>query len=93
MAATLDPDGRQVVGATVASSSVDTSVASVSVSGLVTGRSPGRTTARAQALAIIHDVPIIVPNPTRSIEVQPDSVVVDEGGTQLLTAVAVGFSN
>jgi uncharacterized protein YjdB len=84
-----DANGQPVSGATIFWSSSDTTVATVSSTGVVTGRSAGSAQIAASSggqstLVVVSVIPV----PIASLHVVPGAATVIKGGTAQLTAVA-----
>ena len=83
-----DPSGQTVPGATVFWSSADTTVATVSSVGVVTGAGVGSTQVAASSGGQSAVVPVaVVPVAVASLAIVPASANVTIGGTVSLTAV------
>jgi uncharacterized protein YjdB len=83
-----NPSGDVVSGVTVFWSSLDTTIATVSSAGVVTGKSVGTTSVAASSGGQSDVVPVeVVPVPTASIAVLPTSASVAIGASVKLQAV------
>ena len=86
-----DQNARVMAGATARWSSSDTSVATVSASGLVTAAGEGMATITASAGSASGSATVTVTQPVISVEVSPSAETVGLGGT--LQLAAVGFDH
>jgi uncharacterized protein YjdB len=88
-----DAAGNVLTGRTVAFASDSPSVATVSESGVVTARSPGRATISATVEGVRGTLAIrVVPVPVAAVEVTPSTVELIVGRTVRLTATPRGAS-
>lgn len=84
-----DPEGRIMTGATVFWSSLDSTIATVAATGVVTGRAIGTTQVAASSGGQSAVVPVaVVPAPVASVAIAPAAANVTVGGTVVLKAVA-----
>jgi uncharacterized protein YjdB len=90
----LDDQGRELPNSTVSYSSSNTSVATVSAAGVVTGVSPGTATITGSSSGKTGSAQVTVTaTPVASVSVTPGQPVIAVGATITLTAQALGSSN
>lgn len=81
-------DGTELSGREVDWSSENTNVATVSSSGLVTGKSAGVSVIRATSEGVTGQAQVTVAAPVDRVEITPSSTTLDKGDTQQFSAVA-----